>query len=140
VPWLEIGAQVSIVRARNRADGGYLVFVPPAHLRGAVTLKRDALGAASDLFASISGAFTARQTRFDLAADFAPPPDAYFLLGAEVGGATQLGGRTVKLAVHGTNLLNQRHRDYTSLLRYFADQPGWQLMLRLSVELSSSTN
>jgi len=138
VPWLELGAQVSIVRARNLTEDGYLVFVPPDRVRGSVTLKRAKLGQAHDLFASISGTFTAEQTHYDLAADFAPPPDAYFLLGAEAGAATSVHGNTVKLALQGTNLLDQRYRDYTSLLRYFADQPGWQVLLRLSVELSSS--
>ena len=41
----------------------------------------------------------------------------------------------VTLALQGTNLLNTRYRDYTSLLRYFADQPGIEIMLRLSVQL-----
>ena len=64
-------------------------------------------------------------------------PDGYFLLDAEVGGQTPLGKQTLKYAVHGTNLLNARYRDYTSLLRYFADQPGLQIMLRLSVHFST---
>jgi iron complex outermembrane receptor protein len=136
--WLEIGGQVSLVRARNRTDDGYLVFIPPDRARGSVTVKRAAFATARDLFVSISGTYSAQQSRFDLAADFAPPPEGYFLLGAEVGGATRIGGETVKLAVQGTNLLDARYRDYTSLLRYFADQPGWQVLLRLSVELSST--
>ena len=33
VPWLELGAQASLVRARNRTDDSYLVFVPPDRVR-----------------------------------------------------------------------------------------------------------
>ena len=40
----------------------------------------------------------------------------------------------VRLSVVGTNLLNMRYRDYNSLLRYFADEPGWGLQLRLAVD------
>ena len=129
-----------MVRAKNTRDDSYLVFVPPDRLRGSATVKRASLWGLRNSFASLSGTYVARQHRFDLAADFAPPPDAYFLLGAELGAETRVGDQTVKLALQGTNLLNSRSRDYTSLLRYFADQPGWQLMLRLSVHFSSSAN
>jgi len=140
VPAIELGAQVSVVRATNTRDDAYLVFVPPDRLRGSATIKRPSLWGLRKSFASLSGTYVARQSRFDLAADFAPPPDAYFLLGAELGAETLVGGQIVKFALQGTNLLNSRSRDYTSLLRYFADQPGWQLLLRLSVHFSSSPN
>jgi iron complex outermembrane receptor protein len=139
-PTLELRAQLSIVRARNTTDDSYLVFVPADRLRGSVTYKRGSLGSFSNGFATVSGTYTARQERFDLRADFAPPPDAYFLLGAELGAEKRVGDQTFKLALQGTNLLNSRYRDYTSLLRYFADQPGWQLMLRLSMQFSSPDN
>ena len=29
---------------------------------------------------------------------------------------------------------NARYRDYTSLSRYFANEPGWELSLRLSLD------
>lgn len=130
---IELGAQVSIVRARNRTDDGYLVFVPPDQARGSITYKAPALGALREGFVTVDGTYVARQRRYDLAADFAPPPPAYFLLGAEVGAETDVGGEPLRLALHGSNLTNARHRDYTSLLRYFVDQPGWQLMLRASL-------
>ncbi|HEU0029127.1 MAG TPA: TonB-dependent receptor [Kofleriaceae bacterium] len=132
-PQLEFGAQVSLVRAKNLTDDSYLVFVPPDHLRGSVTGKQPKLGSFKDGFVTVSGEYVAHQDRFDLRADFAPPPAAYFLLGAELGAETLVGHQTLKLALQGTNLLNTRYRDYTSLLRYFADQPGWQLMLRASM-------
>ena len=137
IPSLELGAQLSMVRAKNTRDDSYLVFIPPDRLRGSVTYKRPRLGSLRQGFASISGTYVARQDRFDLAADFAPPPDAYFLLGAELGAETRVGDQTVKFALQGTNLLDARYRDYTSLLRYFVDQPGWQLMLRASLHFSS---
>jgi len=35
------------------------------------------------------------------------------------------------------NALNQRYRDPMSLMRYFADQPGREVWLRLSLALDS---
>ncbi len=89
-------------------------------------------------FVTISGTYVTRQTRFDLDADLAPPPDAYLLLGAEIGAETRVSGQTLKVALQGSNLINARYRDYTSLLRYFADAPGRQLWLRVSLFFDSS--
>lgn len=135
---LELAAQISMVRARNLDDDSYLVFVPPDRVRGSVTYRPPARWGLRDAYLSVSGTYVARQRRFDPVADFAPPPDRYFLLGAEAGAELRAAGHPVGLALSGTNLTNARYRDYTSLLRYFADQPGWQLLLRLSVRFSSS--
>jgi iron complex outermembrane receptor protein len=129
-PWLELEAQASLVRARNLTDDSYLVFVPPDRVRAGATYSY------RSLYLSAAGTYVAKQTRFDLAADLAPPPDAYVLVDAELGGETEVGDQTVKVALSGTNLLNQRYREYTSLLRYFADQPGYQVLLRLSMQFS----
>jgi iron complex outermembrane receptor protein len=136
-PWLELGGQLSVVRARNLTDRSYLVLVPPDRVRGSVTYRAPRLGGLRHGFASLSLDYTRRQDRFDLAADFAPPPPSYALLGAELGGEVAVAGQPVTVALQGANLTNARHRDYTSLLRYFADQPGWQLMLRLSTHVST---
>jgi iron complex outermembrane receptor protein len=137
VPALALNAQVSLVRARTR-DGAYLVFVPADRARATVTYKPPAFWGTRKSYAAVTGEYVAQQTRFDQAADLAPPPDPYFLLGAELGTEVHVGAQAVAIAVQGQNLMNTRYRDYTSLLRYFADQPGWQLMLRLSMHVSSA--
>jgi len=132
--WLELGAQVSAVRAKNTDDDTYLAFIPPDQARASVTYKRSSLGPLRGSYAQVSGTFVRRQGRFELAADFAPPPDGYVLLGAELGTETTLGAHAVRLGLQGSNLTNARYRDYTSLLRYFADQPGLQLLLRVGID------
>lgn len=138
IPALELGAQASLVRAKNVDDGSYLVFVPADHYRGSVTYHPPDVGPLRNSFVTVSGAYTARQRRFDLAADFIAPPPAYFLLGAEVGTETTIGDNIARIALQGSNLTNARYRDYTSLMRYFADEPGWQGWLRMSVYFDST--
>jgi iron complex outermembrane recepter protein len=135
---LELSGQFSVVRARNTRDDAYLVFVPPDRVRGAATYRRATFAGARDAYVSLSGSYVARQDRFDLAADLAPPPPAYFLLGAAAGLTLTAGPRRIDVAVVGANLLDARYRDYTSLLRYFADQPGTSVLIRLTVHETSS--
>jgi iron complex outermembrane receptor protein len=131
-PWLELTAQLSVVRARQ-ADGGWLVFVPPDRLRAGAAVRRDALGRLREVSLGVTTTLAARQDRFDPAADLAPPPDGYALLGAELAATVDVQGRPVALSLTGSNLLDARYREYTSLARYFVDQPGWQALLRASV-------
>lgn len=135
--WLDVEAQASLVRARNLSDDRYLVFVPPDRGRLSVTAHGLDVGPVRHGRLSLSLEHTRRQDRFELAADLAPPPAAYTLLGAEVGGTVALDGQPLAISLQGSNLTNARYRDYTSLLRYFADQPGWQLMLRVTTRLSA---
>jgi iron complex outermembrane receptor protein len=134
---LELAGQVSVVRAENRRDGSYLVFVPADRARGAVTYRAPDGWGMTKSFASVAGTYVAKQRRFDIASDFTTPPPAYFTLDAEVGTETTINDQVVKVALQGANLTNARYRDYTSLLRYFADEPGWQVWLRLSVVFDS---
>lgn len=132
---LEVGAQASLVRAKNVDDDSYLVFVPADHYRGTATYRPW-----PGTFATLMGTFVARQSRYDATADFVAPPPAYFLLGAEVGTETTIADRTIRFALQGSNLTNTRYRDYTSLMRYFADEPGVQVWLRASVTFDSENH
>jgi iron complex outermembrane receptor protein len=87
-------------------------------------------------YLELNGTLVARQRRFDVAQDFAPAPDRYVLLGAAVGVEIPGDEHVVHASLVGNNLLDTRYRDYTSLLRYFADEPGWSLQLRVSVEFA----
>jgi iron complex outermembrane receptor protein len=138
IPALEFGAQASLVRAKNTDDDSYLVFIPADRLRASATYHPPNAGALRNSFASVSGMYVAEQHRYDPNADFVAPPPAYFLLGAELGTETTLANQTARIALQGANLTNARYRDYTSLGRYFADEPGWQLWLRMSVFFDSS--
>jgi iron complex outermembrane receptor protein len=98
-------------------------------------VRRAADADLGETYLTLIGTFVRKQTRTERFADLAPPPPGYVLLGAEAGTAARLGGRTIKLALQGTNLLDARYRDYTSLMRYFADQPGWSASARATIEL-----
>ncbi|MBL9016454.1 MAG: TonB-dependent receptor [Myxococcales bacterium] len=134
---LDLGAQVSLVRARNRATDGPLVLVPADHFRGSITYRPPDRWPLSNSFVTVTGTYVARKRGYDPAADFIPPPAGYFALGAEIGTETCTLGNKVKIALQGANLTNARYRDYTSLMRYYADEPGWQLWLRASVFFDS---
>lgn len=138
VPWLELAASGSVVRARDRSNDRYLTLVPADRAVASVTLRRDTLWGLGKSHLGVTATLVRRQTRVDANTDLAPPPPGYALLGLEAGSEVTSNGRPVRFSVDVQNLTNARYRDYTSLLRYFADQPGRQIVVHLTVPLSAA--
>ena len=135
---LGLSGSAAWVRAQDLDTGGYLAFVPADRytLAGRYFWPDTKLSARGYL--ELKGTLVAGQDRVDPELDFAPPPPAYGLLGAGAGVEFFAAAQLVRVSLVGTNLLNQRYRDYNSLLRYFADEPGWGVQLRVSVEFDLS--
>lgn len=124
----------AIVRSIDRATGRPLPFVPAD--RFVVTLRAQpaGIGPFTRNTAEVSVQRIARQRRFDPLLELAPPPDGVTLLGAAIGVEWNLrGDRTLLAGLEGENLLNARYRDYSSLLRYYTDEPGREVRLRLGL-------
>ena len=126
--------QGAIVRAVDTETQGALVMIPPDRVEATLKFSPPDLGPLHKAFAEVSGLYVFEQTHVDPNADLAPPPDAYFLLDAAIGAELPLGKHTLKIGLEAHNLLNARYRDYSSLLRYYADEPGRDLRLRVGLD------
>lgn len=125
-----VGAQASVVRAADRATGEWLVLIPPDRVSGTVRYRPVGLRPLREPFVQAGAEYVFEQTRVDPRADLAPPPPGYVHLDAAVGAEIAVREATLKLGIEGHNLLNTAYRDYTSLLRYYADEPGRELRFR----------
>ena len=140
--WL-LGAKGSIVRARDTRQEEWLIFMPAD--RAEATLRHDwrelAASRFSRRYVQLGGYAVARQTRVPAnytARDYKTPPTGYALLGLEAGTTVRWGRLPLELSVAGANLLNQRYRDYLNRYRYFADEMGRNVTLRVRVPLEFS--
>jgi iron complex outermembrane receptor protein len=122
------------VRALDLESGDYFAFVPADRYSLAGRYFWPDTTVSVRGYLELNGTVVTRQRRFEPELDFAAPPPAYVLLGAGAGVEFPAEHELVRLSVVGTNLLNMRYRDYNSLLRYFANEPGWGVQLRLSIE------
>ncbi len=131
---LGLAVQGAIVRARERATGTFLVGTPADHGAATLFVRPPGRGWLHDpvLSARVDG--VARQSRVDPSLDFAPPPAGYALVGLSLEATVRTRSTDLRLGVDGTNLTNTRYREYTSLTRYFADQPGRDVRVRLSAD------
>ncbi|WP_310393034.1 TonB-dependent receptor plug domain-containing protein [Hymenobacter sp.] len=142
---LTLGLKAATVVEDDLRRKDYLILAPADRVEG--WLRYEAAAGTAPLsrrlrgfYAQLGAQGVRRQTRVPAdndQRDYQDPPPGYWLLGAEVGGTLRLGPRTpLEVSLTGTNLLDARYRDYLNRYRYFLDEVGRNLTLRLRVPLA----
>ena len=136
VPQLMLTGKASILRASNKTTGDYLIQMPADKLQGELTYNFKSFDKIKDSYITVSGIFVNKQFRVPPNADYALPPSAYTLLNFEMGTKLYLGKQPVTIGLGGTNLLNTSYRDYMNRLRYYADEMGRNITLRVKIPIN----
>ncbi|AQG79264.1 TonB-dependent receptor [Spirosoma montaniterrae] len=149
---LTLVSKTSLLFAYDHTNRDYLVYIPPNRTDNGLRYTLPDRGRFSGMYVSVSSQYVSRQNRVPtvtqreeggriiFTGDFAPPPPAYTLFGAELGFRSRIGRQPISLILTGTNLLNRAYRDYLDRFRYFADEPGRNVMLKLKLPLSFGQN
>lgn len=131
---LRIDGNVALVRGRDVADGQWIPFLPADRARIALHWHTERLGPFREAFTEFAARAIRRQTAISPATfDYAAPPPGYLTLELTAGGTLNVRSTPVSVSLSVTNLFDQPYRDYLSRYRYFALDPGRNLILRLSV-------
>jgi iron complex outermembrane receptor protein len=132
---IEITSKAMILRAWNYSIKDYLIYMPSDRysldIKGFTTLS----GKVDEIYIQAGYQFITKQWRIPSNSDFAPPPNAYGLLSAEIGGAFAFGKQKLQISLTASNLLNEAYRDYLDRFRYFANSQGKNFTLRIKVPL-----
>lgn len=133
--YLQSSLKGSTVLGRDRSKKDWIILMPSDRIALNTRYTRNISPALKDCFLSIDAKYVFRQTRipsnFD-SIDYPRPPAGYLLLDASVGTQLMLSKKQpLFISVAVTNILNQKYRDYMDVFRYFIDQPGTNVALRL---------
>ncbi|HRO43517.1 MAG TPA: TonB-dependent receptor, partial [Flavipsychrobacter sp.] len=122
--------------ARDRNKNDWLILMPADRISLSGKYSKDLGKRFLENFLEINARYVFEQKRipanFD-SIDYPRPPAAYFLLDASAGTHFKIGRQSIHLSISAANLLNQRYRDYLDVFRYFIDQPGRNIVLRIRV-------
>lgn len=140
-PWMRVGASLSVVRGTDReathAAARPLADMPSDRLRLSARFERGQFGFLGHPHIDIEGVLVREQTRVPDAFAYAPPPPGYALLHLHLRTDVRLGALTRQHPAHVSlsveNVFDTAHRDYLSRLRFFADDPGRSIVLRVTV-------
>ena len=132
-------AKASLLFARDVTKRDWLILMPPNRLSLNTAYTKDISNRLQECFLSADVKYVFRQSRipanFDKI-DYPRPPAGYFLLDMSVGTKLNAGKQPIYISLTVMNILNQKYRDYLDAFRYFIDQPGTNVVLRVRVPFS----
>lgn len=78
------------------------------------------------------GRYTFKQYRYAANSDYLPPPKGFLLLGIYAGYPVKVKKQNIVFNLSINNLLNNKYRDYLNRFRYFTDEQGTDIKLKIS--------
>lgn len=129
-----ITGKAAILRATNLTEDDYLVLMPADRFEGHLRYEFKGGDRLVEPFVKAGIAYTRRQNRAPLDEDYAPPPPAYTLVQMAGGFRMPLKVGSLECGLTLDNATNTRYRNYLNRFRYFADEMGRNLQLRLKYE------
>ena len=133
--------QTSLVFGDNLDTDEPLVWMPSNRLKLAHQFSfRQGGQVVHDLHAGFSTRIVFEQTRVPENADYAPPPPGYTLWDVEFGARVEVGRVPLELHLNINNVFNTAYRDYLSRFRYYADDPGRNVILRMQVPIGGGVS
>jgi iron complex outermembrane receptor protein len=131
-PWgLQWEGQYSYLDAWNLSEEQALIFMPPNRLETMLGYRFADRGQIKAPFIRAGIRHVAEQKKVPLGEDLLPPPPAYTLTHLEGGLSWDLHSGSLDLGFQIDNLFNVQYRAYLNRLRYFADEPGRNISIRL---------
>ncbi|NNE25292.1 MAG: TonB-dependent receptor, partial [Saprospiraceae bacterium] len=131
-PQLKIINSLSLVRGTDTRLNTPLVYIPADQYKGELKYALRNGRIFKDKTIAFNWQYTFEQSRYNPDLDFLQPPSAYFLLGARIGATLPIGENNLDFSLMVNNLLNVKYRDYLNRLRYYADDQGRNIILRLN--------
>lgn len=128
-----IGGAASLVRGTNITDAEPLIFMPADRVRAFVRFEAPLLFGIENTFVEAASLLVRTQDRFPQNVDYALPPAGYVLFDISLGSTVEALGVRFSWNIAVRNVLNTPFRDYLSRYRYFTDDAGRNVILRLSV-------
>lgn len=133
---ITLGLQASMVRGDNRESDEPLINMPSDRLIPKITFHLHESGSLKLADLHVEGVFVAKQTRVPPDVDYAPPPDGYVLINAGVSTTFAMNQNPISINLEVQNAFNTAYRDYLSRFRYFIDDPGRSIVLRVMVPIN----
>ena len=129
------GAKTALLWAKNSDAKEWIIQMPSNRIEGDITYSF-ANKILPNAAIELRYMHIMEQTRVPVSiADYIPPPNAYSLLNLDFSSDVAVGKKQISVGLTVVNLLNQTYRDYMNRFRYFNDEPGRSINLRIKLKL-----
>lgn len=140
---LQLTSKFSMLRARNRETNDWLILMPADKWRNTLSYHFKPHGKFSNSYVSaeVTSTYAPRVPADYMAKqDYKAPPGPYTLVNIDVATAVKMFGTNVTIGLGIRNLLDEAYRDYLNSFRYYADEMGRNITVRLKVPFNKFTD
>ena len=126
-------AKGSLIRAKNTEENNYFPFIPSDRIDWGLSYTFGKKGNPNSHQFTFSNLLVAKQKRepdFDLA----PSPPAYALVNLGYRKKLQIAKNQLSVSVQVNNLLNTEYKEYMNRFRYFTDDMGRNILIKLNYQ------
>lgn len=131
----------SMLRAKNTDKNDWLIRMPSDRIQNELSYTFSDKKKFSKTYISAEVIYVSKQTRVpdekDGKQDYKEAPDAYALLNADAGTSVLFNKTLVSFSIGIRNLLNNSYRDYLNTMRYFSDETGRNIQLRIKIPINN---
>jgi iron complex outermembrane receptor protein len=129
------GVKAAILFARDRVKQDWLLQMPANRFEYDLTYNFG-LAKLRNSYVQLKWIQVMQQTRVSAGfIDYLPPPPAYNLLNIEFATTLHIYNKSTTFGLSVLNSLNTQYRDYMNRFRYFNDEVGRSLVLRVKIPL-----
>lgn len=126
-------SKTSLLRAWNRTAKDYLVFMPADRFDNTLKYSLPAFKKLKDPYVSLQNITVSKQTRVPPNSDYVDPPPGYSLFNANVGFTCFVSKMPLNIDLGVYNMTNVAYRDYLNRFRYYADDLGINIVLKMKI-------
>lgn len=128
----KFATSLSMIRGYDLSGQIPLLYIPADNARATIQFSPKDGKHLQNRTIVVTGKGVAKQNRLETDQDFLPAPDAYALIELNIGAYIPLkkGGFDMHFVVE--NATNKSYRDYLNRLRYFADETGRNILIRVN--------
>ncbi len=137
---IALSSKYSGLRATNRNISDWLIGMPADRISNEFTysLKDSKQFSATYFSVELQNVLKQKRVPSDKNGkqDYKLPPDGYALLNANFSTSVKMGNLPLTIGIGARNILNTTYRDYLNSFRYFTDEMGRNISLRLKLSLN----
>lgn len=136
---ISLTSRYSLLRARDLRRDDWLVWMPSDRLFNELSYSFKDSKRLSGTYLSLEWQQVMQQKRIpderNGRQDYKSPPPSYGLLNADFSTSFKIGSLPVTAGLSGRNLLDRSYREYLNSFRYYTDERGRNISLRLKTDL-----
>ena len=139
IPSVNIATKYSFLSARNKTQNDWLILMPANRLSNEISYNLKDNKKTSNTYISVEMQNVMQQKNIpderNGKQDYKVPPPAYTLIGMNAATTFMAATKEMTVSIGVRNLLNIAYRDYLNSFRYFTDEMGRNVSIRLKVKL-----